>query len=107
MIGCFKPSAKENWKSLAITRSVNEAYNHFLALKGSFIQVHNIDKEKLYQVLNTYMTETDETESPIYNQIVELEAIELHKLGEIIKANNGTILDINTDCISCVFKGGV
>ena len=29
MIGCFKPSIKENWKSLAITRSANEAYNQF------------------------------------------------------------------------------
>ncbi len=27
MIGCFKPSIKENGKSLANTRSANEAYN--------------------------------------------------------------------------------
>ena len=51
------------------------------------------------------MTENDETESAIYNQIIELEAIQLHKLGQIIKANGGTILDLNTDCISCVFTG--
>ena len=38
MIGCFKPSIKENWKSLAITRWANEAYNRFLSLNGSFIQ---------------------------------------------------------------------
>ena len=105
MIGCFKPSIKENWKSLAITRSANEAYNQFLSLNGSFIQVHDIDNENFYQVFNTYMTERDETESAIYNQIVELEAIELHKLGQIIKANDGKILDLNTDSISCVFKG--
>ncbi len=48
------------------------------------------------------MTEKDETESAIYNQKVELEAIELHKLGQIIKENGGTILYLNTDCISCV-----
>ena len=53
MIGCFKPSAKENWKSLAITLSANEAYNLFLALKGSFIQVHDIESENFYQVNNT------------------------------------------------------
>ena len=105
MIGCFKPSIKENWKSLAITRSANEAYNQFLSLNGSFIQVHDIDNENFYQVFNTYMTERDETESAIYNQIVELEAIQLHKLGQIIKANDGKILDLNTDSISCVFKG--
>jgi hypothetical protein len=50
------------------------------------------------------MTENDETESAIYNQIIELESIKLHKLGQIIKDNGGTILDLNTDCIRCVFK---
>ena len=107
MIGCFKPSIKENWTSLAITRSENEAYDQFLSLNGSFIQVHDIENENFYQVFNVYMTENDETESAIYNQIIELEAIELPKLGEIIKANNGTIFDLNTDCISCVFIGDV
>ena len=67
--------------------------------------MHDIDNENVYQVFNTYMTERDETESAIYNQIFILEAIELHKLGQIIKANDGKILDLNTDCISCVFKG--
>ena len=51
------------------------------------------------------MTEKDETESAIYKQILQSEAIELHKLGQIIKANGGTILDLNTDCVSCVFQG--
>ncbi len=50
------------------------------------------------------MTAKNETESDIYNQIVDLEAIELHKLGQIIKQNGGTILDLNTYCISGVFK---
>ena len=45
MIGCFKPSIKENRKSLEITRSANEYYNQFLSLNGSFIQVHDIDNE--------------------------------------------------------------
>ena len=34
MIGCFKPKARENWKSLCITKSANEAYNSFLALNA-------------------------------------------------------------------------
>ncbi len=104
MIGCFKPSLKANQKSLAITRSLNEAYNQFLSLNVSFIRIHDIENENFYQVFNTYMTENDETESAIYNQIIELESIKLHKLGQIIKDNGGTILDLNTDCIRCVFK---
>ncbi len=88
MIGCFKPSIKENWKRLAITRSANEAYNQFLSLNGFLIQGYDIDRN-----IRT-----------IYNQIGELEAIELHKLGQILKQNCRTILDLNTDRIRCVFK---
>ena len=35
--------------------------------------------------------------------VLEQEAIELHKLSKIIENNNGFILDLSTDCISCVF----
>ena len=103
MIGCFKPKARENWKSLCITRSSNEAYNRFLTLNGSFIQVHNIDNEDFYQVFNKYFTETDETESPIYNQILEAEIIELYKLSKIIESKNGIVTALNTDSASCIF----
>ena len=65
MIGSFKPKPRENWKSLCITRSANEAYNKFLALKGSFIEVRDINDKNFYQVYSKYMTETDETEAPI------------------------------------------
>ena len=68
MIGSFKPKARENWRSLCITRNANEAYNHFLSLKGSFIEVRDIDKTNYYQVYSKYMTKKDETEAPIYNQ---------------------------------------
>ena len=40
-----------------------------------------ITKEDIKNVLGN--------QSDIYNQIFELEAIELHKLGQIIKANDG------------------
>ena len=103
MIACFKPKARENWKSLCITRSANEAYNHFLSLNGSFISVHDVDEEQFYQVFNTFRTEKDETEAPIYNQVLELEAIELHRLAKIVECKGGYVLDLNTDCVSAAF----
>ncbi len=45
-----------------------------------------------------------ENQSPIYNQILQQEQIELHKLGQWIKSHSGTILDYNTDAINCVFE---
>jgi hypothetical protein len=35
--------------------------------------------------------------------VLEQEAIELHKLSKVIESNKGFILDLSTDCISCVF----
>ena len=107
MIGCFKPKARENWKSLCITKSENEAYNSFLALNASFVHVQDIDGTNFNRVFNKYMTESDETESPIYGQVLDLEAIELHRLAQVIISNGGTILDLNTDCVGCVFPKDV
>ncbi len=45
-----------------------------------------------------------ETESPIYNQILQEEAIEIHKLIKLVESHDGTVLDVNTDAINCVFK---
>ena len=36
---------------------------------------------------------------PIYKQILEMEALQLHTLETIIKKKNGIILDRNTDAI--------
>jgi hypothetical protein len=41
----------------------------------------------------------------IYNQILQQEQIELHKLGQLIKTHSGIILDYNTDAINYTFLG--
>ena len=107
MIGCFKPKVRENWKSIGMTSSANEAYNLFLAHNSNFIDVRTIDNMDYYNVYNKYLTQKDESEAPIYHQIVELEAIELHKLAQLVENNNGFVLDLNTDCVSCVFPNDV
>jgi hypothetical protein len=46
----------------------------------------------------------EETEAPIYNMILEQEAIELHKLATLITSHGGSLLDLSTDSVSCFFK---
>ena len=48
-----------------------------------------------------------ETEKPIYEQILDLEAIALHKLSTLINSKGGIVLDLNTVCISCSFANDV
>jgi DNA replication protein DnaC len=44
-----------------------------------------------------------ETEAPIYNQILQEEQIQLHKLTKLVESKGGTVLDVNTDAVSCIF----
>lgn len=115
MIGCFKPKIRENWKSVifttkadeaqhALTINLEDALKKFINHQGAVITTREINDKKYYQVYNKFLTIREESESPIYEQIIECEAIELHKLSNIIKEIGGQILDLNTDCVSCCFK---
>jgi len=100
MIGTFKPKDREDrWKTLLITTSADNAFAHYLNAHGCFIDARQIGDQTYYQVYETSTTRRDETEHPLYNMIVEMEAIEVHKLNKIIEEHGGTVLDFNTDCI--------
>ena len=103
MIGCFKPKVRENWRSLLITTNPNIAYAHFLDKNGCFIDTRHIGDSTYYQVYDRYFSNREETEAPIYNQILEQEAIEVHKLKRLLESKGGVVLDVSTDCLSCVF----
>ena len=105
MIGCFKPKVREHWRSLCITTDNNEAFFHFVDKPDSFITHFQAQEKTFYEVFEKLSTSYEETEAPIYNMILEMEAIELHKMSIAIKHKGGIVLDLSTDCISCVFPG--
>jgi hypothetical protein len=104
MIGCFKPKVREHWKSLAITTDFNQAYNLLIDRKGCFLDRRTIGEKDYYQAYEAFNTKREETEAPIYNMILDMEAIELHKLMTVVGENGGRVLDLSTDCVSCVFQ---
>ena len=73
MIGGFKPNLNKNikWLSVCITASSCEAYHQFLQI---------ITINEVIQSTNV------ETEKPICDQILDLEAIALHRLSNLIKS---------------------
>ena len=103
MIGCFKPKVRENWNSLCFTSDCNVAFYHFIKNNAVFINHIDINDKTYYEVYLKSNTSYEETEAPIYNLVLELEAIELHKLTKVIESNQGYILDLSTDCVLCVF----
>ena len=107
MIGQFKQKVKEHWRSICITPDVNNAFYHYMSKHGCFIDNINVDESDYHIVHEKFTATNEETESPIYDMILELEAIELHKLSEIIKSKNGTVLDLITDCVVCQFKNNI
>jgi hypothetical protein len=54
---------------------------------------------KVYEGIFTTEVQMESTKYPIYKQILEMEAIELHRLESIIKKQGGVVLDRNTDAI--------
>ena len=45
-----------------------------------------------------------ETELPIYNQILQQEQIEIHKLMKLVQSHGGIVLNVNPDAVNCVFE---
>jgi hypothetical protein len=105
MIGAFKPRLRENWKSIAIVDNYDNAFYHYLKSETRDINCFNIDDKHYYHIYDKYLSSQEETEAPIYNMVLDLEAIELHKLSDIIKSKGGQVLDLCTDCVNCTFDG--
>lgn len=108
-IGSLKPNQTKNkkWSILCITRSKEEASEYFLKYNGKFIESFQMDNQTFYKVYKEIENTKTETEAPIYNQILDLEAIELHKLTQLIENKGGNIIDLKTDCVVCTFSNDI
>jgi len=109
MIGGFKPNLNKHvqWASVCITSSTCEAYHQYLQHKGCFIEIIKVNDIKYFHVYKELEKSNMETEKPIYDQIMDIEAIELHKLATLIESKKGTVLDLNTDCVTCTFENNI
>jgi hypothetical protein len=93
MIGNFKPNKNKNepWFSNVFTSDSTEAFNSYSINKSCFIDVKIINDVRYYHTFNKSYYTNLETQSPIYNQILQQEQIVLHKSSLFIKSNEGTI----------------
>ena len=91
------------WQCLCNTENKKEAFGLFVSENASFVDVNTSSRVNFHSVFKEINSISLETEKPIYNMIMDLEAIELHKLSKIIESKGGKILDLKTDCIRCSF----
>ena len=104
MIGSLKPSEKQHFKTICIGKDIATIYYHYLNIKGSFIESFKIDDITYYHVFERYLIRSEESETPIYNQVIEMEIINLYEMYKLITQNKGEVLDLNTDCCVCTFE---
>ena len=105
-IGALKPNANKNksYKTICIQRNRFNAYQQYVENEGCFIEQYEINNERFYHVYKNVECSKIESEAPIYNQIIQMENIEMHKLKTLIESEGGDVLDINTDSITCEFN---
>jgi 5-methylcytosine-specific restriction enzyme A len=105
MIGGFKPNTqkKVNWRSVHVTESKIEALQYSLQYEGSFMSSFVSNNKLFFHVFAPSKTTNIETERPLYDQIVQQEAMELHRLKTLVESKGGVVTDINTDAITCIF----
>ena len=107
IIGTFKPNEERiNYKSMLMTTSADNAFHHYLSYSNSVIDNIEVDDQTYYHVFKTSKNHSEETETPLYNMVLDMEAILLHKLMKKVEQNQGTVVDVMTDCVTCYFKKG-
>ena len=106
MIGYFGVNKESiSWKSLGITEDLCEAYHNFIEYNGCFIDAKKSNRTEFFHIFTQQNTVNIETEKVLYDFILDLEAMELHKLETIIKEKGGKILEYKTDCIRFSYDG--
>ena len=90
-------------RKLQLTTSMNEAsYHYFTTPSESNIFVH--DKDGYYEIDTRSEKLIDDSHVPIFNQILDQEAIELHKITKILESLGGEMVYLNTDNAIAQFK---
>ena len=76
--------------------------------KEVFIRTIPLDgDEKLYEGIFSENVDVESTKYPLYKQILEMEAVELHRLEQLIVKRGGIVLDRNTDAIRYTVRSEV
>ena len=85
MIGNFKPNVDKHvsTESICITTNEHAAMYQYVRNKSSFIKTFTIEDKNYFHVFKNKKNYKMDTEAPIYEQIMQIEAIELHRLSEL------------------------
>ena len=109
MIGAFNINLDKhvNSKTIGVVKGAYKAYLKHFDNDNSFLNSFEINGETYYHMYKDVKSVKYETELAFYNQIIQMENILIHKMKTMIESKNGTVLDLNTDAVSCIFPDDV
>ena len=111
MIGAFNVNVEKNIKSktIGIVEKSYDAYTKYFNRdnNNNFIYTFDIDGKPYYHMFEDVKQMNSETESCLYNQVIQMENILMHELKTLIESKNGKVVDINTDAISFITDDNV
>ena len=107
LVGLFN-KLKSTTSKAQYFHSFKQASSYLMAHRNGteklFIEDIGTEGKKMFKVTSTRTMETDYFTNIIYHLILDIEAIELHKLAELVKENKGHVTFLNTDCVECWFN---
>lgn len=98
MIGCWGIQKKKS-NFLKFSLAEDEASQWFVENNNVFITSHQLGEQTLFEGCYENEIAVDDNAYPLYSMVLQLEAIELHKLENIIIGKGGLPLERNTDAI--------
>jgi len=84
------------------TKSKNDVARYLFTFgKDAHVSIVNENEEEqpLYQIIIKSMFHIEESNLPIYNYIIEMGNIELHKLYNLVKTPTSKLIGFKTDCV--------
>lgn len=104
-VGCLGTKVSKSG-TVTFTTSLEEASYNYVKYNDSVYKVDELpDGQKLYEIKNYKREVQNESSVPIFNQILDLEAIELHKSYKLVKQIPQTeLVYLNTDQVVFYFE---
>ncbi len=103
LIGMFNKTSVEINK-MHYTTSFRESSTYYMNIPHNNKQMINYKDNGFFKIMTSDKFDSDYYSNIIYNLIVSVETIEMHKLFKLIKNHGGHPTHLNTDCIECWFN---
>lgn len=89
---------------LFFTNNFRYASTKYMEAQNNDVFIQEVDKDShLYEVKTSTRYELDLINTTMYHLILDLEAVELHKMKNLIEKAGGHVTFLSTDCCECWF----